>query len=147
MTGPARKIPFAAAVLIVWAIGGVPAPAAQTQGAAPQAKPGSGALIIAPPDSEIIKFDKPIRLGSDPIDGHSIKELIHGHPLYPPIEGLDRSIWDKSCDNCHQWTKERLCAQAKTYEGAGNKMMTRLKHPLGIPFKYILMRWATTGCQ
>ena len=64
----------------------------------------------------------------------------------PPIEGLDRSIWDKkNCGTCHQWTKERLCTQAKTYIGA-EKMVARIEHPYGIAFKQTLERWAEGGC-
>jgi hypothetical protein len=119
------------------------------QAQTPKADAGAGGKLIITPseDQGMIKFDQPIHLGNDPIDGHSIKELITGKPLYPPIEGLDKSIWEKTCDNCHQWNKDRLCVQAKTYMGQGNALLTRLQHPLGIPFKYVLMRWATGGCQ
>lgn len=122
-----------------------------------------GKLIIIDPDAPaapaeaptatdengdpVIRFDQPITVGAVPILGHSIAELIAGQPLYPPIEGLDPKFWkDKHCSDCHQWTKDRICEQAKTYVGTGENMIFRLSHPYGAPFKVALERWAKAGC-
>jgi hypothetical protein len=100
----------------------------------------------SPPAGAPISFDKPLDLDDPALHGRSIEELIVGSPLFPPIEGLDRSIWEKkNCGTCHQWTRERLCTQAKTYVGA-EKMVRRIEHPYGIAFKQALERWAEGGC-
>ena len=93
-----------------------------------------------------IAFDTPIVFGEPALDGKSISQLITGKPLYAPIEGLDQSLWDHQCTNCHEWTKERLCDQAKTYDKIDVSIM-RLEHPLGTRFKVALARWAHDGCQ
>ena len=112
----------------------------------------SGQLQIEPADppdigSDPITFDKPLDVDFPPLKGKSIEELIVGSPVFPPIDGLDESIWkNKNCGTCHQWTKERLCTQAKTYIGAEH-MVARLEHPYGLAFKLVLERWAEGGCQ
>ena len=112
-----------------------------------EAAPGvNGNLLIEPGEEGPIKFDVKLDLPDTPMDGRSIEELIVGTPLFPPIEGLDKSIWEKKpCGTCHQWTKERLCVQAKTYIGAEH-MVGRLEHPYGLPFKQALERWGEAGC-
>jgi hypothetical protein len=114
---------------------------------APAEEPGE-----PPADEEldpVIYFDKTMTTGAVPINGNSIAKLIEGQPMFPPIEGLDERYWkQKHCPDCHQWNKERLCEQARTYvgEGLGQKMIFRLQHPYGAPFKVALMRWANGGC-
>jgi hypothetical protein len=96
---------------------------------------------------EPIHYDTKLSEPGTPLDGKSIEELIVGKPVFPPIEGLDPSIWqNKNCGTCHQWTRERLCTQAKTYIGHEN-MVERLKHPYGLIFKQVLERWGQEGCQ
>jgi len=95
---------------------------------------------------EPIHYDTKLSEPGTPLDGKSIEELIVGKPVFPPIEGLDPSIWqNKNCGTCHQWTRERLCTQAKTYIGHEN-MVERLKHPYGLIFKQVLERWGEEGC-
>ena len=93
-----------------------------------------------------ITFEMPIIFGDPAIDGKSIAQLIEGKPLYAPIEGLDKAIWDNHCSNCHQWTKERLCEQAKNYVTTDVSIM-RIEHPLGTHFKVALANWASNGCK
>jgi hypothetical protein len=124
---------------------------AQAEAPAP---PVSGQLQIEPADEDPppadavpIKFYDKLDVDDAALKGKSIEELIVGTPLFPPIEGLDPSIWQKkNCGTCHQWTKERLCVQAKTYVGAEH-MVARLEHPYGLAFKQALERWAEGGCQ
>ena len=113
-----------------------------------QTDPGvPGNLLIEPGEEGPVKFDEKLALPGTPMDGKSLEELIVGSPVFPPIEGLEDSIWKgKNCGTCHQWTKERLCVQAKTYIGA-EQMVGRLEHPYGLPFKQLLERWAEGGCQ
>jgi len=113
----------------------------------------AGQLQISPADEpppptagEPVIFNKPLDIADPALEGKSLEELIVGSPIFPPIEGLDPGIWQKkNCGTCHQWTKERLCTQAKTYVGA-EKMVRRLEHPYGLPFKQTLERWAEGGC-
>jgi len=93
-----------------------------------------------------ISFDKPFDFGEPELDGKSIAALIQGKPRFPPVEGLDKSIWDTQCTSCHSWTQATLCEQAKTYDKLDVSVM-RLEHPLGTRFKVALGRWAHDGCK
>ena len=96
---------------------------------------------------EPILFDHPIKFGDPAIDGKSIAQLIKGKPLFSPVEGLDKSVWqDKHCDGCHEWNEARLCEQAKNF-AANDVSVLRLQHPLGTRFKVALARWAQGGCK
>ncbi len=92
-----------------------------------------------------ISFEMPIVFGDPALDNKSLAELIAGKPMFAPIEGLDKEIWDNQCSNCHQWNKERLCEQAKSYDKIDISIM-RLEHPYGSRFKVALARWAHGGC-
>ena len=130
---------------------GATAPAADPPAAAAPAKDDAAlaALRARIPDlasDRPIFFDIPIQFGDPAIDGKSIATLVQGKPLFSPVEGLDRKVWDNHCSACHQWTKERLCEQAKTYVTVDTSVL-RLEHPLGTRFKVALSRWAKNDCQ
>ncbi|TPK63789.1 peptidase c14 caspase catalytic subunit p20 [Mesorhizobium sp. B2-4-19] len=94
-----------------------------------------------------ILFDRPVKFGDPAIDGKSIAQLIKSEPLFSPVEGLDKSVWQgKHCNNCHEWNEVRLCEQAKNF-AANDVSVLRLQHPLGTRFKVALARWAQGGCQ
>jgi len=93
-----------------------------------------------------ILFDKPFDFGDPELDGKSIAQLITGKPLFAPIEGLEKQIWDTQCTSCHAWTQATLCEQAKTYDKIDVSVM-RLPHPLGHRFKVALGKWAHDGCK
>jgi hypothetical protein len=95
---------------------------------------------------DIIRFDVPLTTSPAPINGHSLAELIHGTPLFPPIEGLEESMWQKQCTSCHKWTQKTLCDQA-TYYVKNPKAALRKSHPYGGPEKVAMIQWAKTGCQ
>jgi hypothetical protein len=82
------------------------------------------------------------------IVGRSIAEIVQGSPVFPPVEGLPESYWkDKTCANCHAWTKQALCDQGTFYVGdAGSRSLTK-EHPLGPTFKQALRAWAAGGCR
>lgn len=93
-----------------------------------------------------ISFDMPVVFGDAALDGKSIAQLIQGKPLFAPIEGLEKAIWDHQCVSCHEWTKELLCEQSKTYDKIDVSIM-RLPHPYGSRFKVALANWAKNGCR
>jgi uncharacterized caspase-like protein len=93
-----------------------------------------------------ISFDMPIVFGDAALDGKSLSQLIQGKPLFSPIEGLDKAVWDNQCTSCHHWTKALLCEQSKNYDKIDVSIM-RLQHPYGSRFKVALANWAKNGCQ
>ncbi|MES0100464.1 caspase domain-containing protein [Mesorhizobium sp. M0019] len=96
---------------------------------------------------EPIFFDQPVDFGDPAIDGKSIAELITGKPLFTPVEGLDKAVWEgKHCNGCHEWSEDRLCEQAKNF-AANDVSVLRLQHPLGTRFKVALAKWAQGGCK
>lgn len=138
------------------AAGGQQQPAGGQQAAVAPAAPAGGkdqaaiealrAQIPKLATDDPIFFDIPVQFGDPAIDGKSISMLIQGKPLFSPVEGLEHKVWDNHCSACHQWTKERLCEQAKVY-AATDVAVLRLQHPLGTRFKVALGRWAKNDCQ
>jgi len=135
-------------------VGTAPDPAARPQVVEP-AVPDAGdqvaitqlrALIPKLGSDAPVTFDGPIDFGEPQLDGKSIAQLITGKPLFAPVEGLDKSIWDTQCSSCHAWTQATLCEQAKTYQ-ANDVSIMRLPHPLGPRFKVALQKWAGEGCK
>jgi hypothetical protein len=122
-----------------------PAQAAPPVQAAPPAQAAPAAPVAAP-TSEVVRFSVPIQFGPAPVNGHSLEQLIAGIPTFPPIEGLDPPVWQKTCNNCHKWTQETLCNQASAYV-KNPKSALRVPHPYGGPEKIAMMKWAETGCQ
>lgn len=98
-----------------------------------------------PSDASIV-FNQGFEFGEPELDGKSIAELIKGKPRFPPIEGLDKQVWDTQCTSCHAWTQTTLCEQAKNYD-INDVSVMRLPHPLGVRFKVALARWAHDGCK
>jgi hypothetical protein len=66
--------------------------------------------------------------------------------MFPPIEGLPEAVWKKTCNNCHQWDRDTLCAQANVYV-KDPKAALRIPHPFGGPEKVAMMKWAQGGCK
>jgi hypothetical protein len=113
--------------------------------AAPPAPPPAPAAA-APASEEVVRFDEPLKTGPPPVNGRSLEQLVQGVPLFPPIEGLDESVWKKNCNACHKWDRRTLCEQGATYL-KDPKMALRGSHPYGGPEKVAIMQWAKTGCQ
>jgi hypothetical protein len=116
-------------------------PAAPPPAAAPPPPPAA-----APDSEEVVRFDEPLKTGPYPVNGRSLEQLVQGVPLFPPIEGLDESLWKKNCNACHKWDRRTLCEQGATYV-KNPKMALRGSHPYGGPEKIAIMQWAKTGCQ
>jgi hypothetical protein len=94
-----------------------------------------------------IFFDQPIQAKIPEIANRSIADLIKGSPLHPPIKDLPDVYWKgKTCSNCHQWQKDNLCDQAKTYL-ADRADAVYKPHPYGGAFKAALRIWARDGCR
>jgi hypothetical protein len=125
----------------------VPMPGAvPPAGVAPPAASPQGEGSNAAPAQEVVTFSEPIRSGGFPVQGHSLEQLVHGVPTFPPIEGLPDSVWQKPCDTCHNWNKQTLCQQAMIY-AQDIKMTMRKQHPYGGPEKLAMRNWAQHGCQ
>jgi hypothetical protein len=127
-----------------------PLPAAEvaTRGLTASPHASAPAPAAAPPDSaeDVVRFDQPLKTGPPPVNGRSLEQLVQGVPLFPPIEGLDESVWKKNCSACHKWDRRTLCEQGATYL-KDPKMALRGSHPYGGPEKVAIMQWAKTGCQ
>ena len=95
---------------------------------------------------EIVRWSEPIKSGGFPVQGHTLDQLVHGVPTFPPIEGLPDEVWKKPCSNCHQWNCQTLCQQAMIY-AQDIKMTMRKQHPYGGPEKLAMRNWAQHGCQ
>ncbi len=68
--------------------------------------------------------------------------------MFAPIEGIPEELWkDQTCSNCHEWTKEALCAQGTTYTQNNNVRALSKQHPFGGVFKQGLRDWATGKCK
>ena len=103
------------------------------------------AALIAGQD---IRFAKPLTVGSPNIVGLSIEQLIQGSPMYSPIDGLPKELWQgKTCSTCHKWTQAALCDQGKFYAKEVDQVALLPQHPKGGAFKLVLKAWATQGCK
>ncbi len=120
-----------------------PAPVATAPSAAPDPAPAS----VAAADFEGLTFTTPFRVGGPPIEGFSIAQIVELTPRFPPIEGLPENVWkDKTCSNCHAWTKDALCTQGQTYVTADSTRAVSKSHPFGGMFKQGLKSWAAADC-
>jgi hypothetical protein len=131
----------------------VPSPPQAPASANPSASGSNvAALRSAPASPSVPTNDVPVRFkevltsGPMPVNGHSLEQLIAGIPIFPPIDGLEESVWKKQCNSCHNWNQKTLCEQAMTYV-KNPKSALRVSHPYGGPEKVAMMQWAKTGCQ
>ena len=122
-----------------------PQPVAPTQTFTPT-QPTPPAQAAMPSQQDVVRFSEPLMSGPFPVNGHSLEELTRGGPEFPPIEGLEESIWKKTCNNCHEWNRQSLCVQANIY-AKDPKMAFRKQHPYGGAEKMAMMKWAEGGCQ
>lgn len=134
----------------VAAFRGAPAPAPHPAPAPPPTPapaPAPPPTAEAPaPSADTVEFSKPILFGPPPVYGQSLEQLIHGVPMFPPIEGLDENVWKKPCNACHQWDRKSLCAQGAVY-AKDPKAELRIPHPYGGPEKIAITKWFKGGCQ
>ncbi|MBO0905462.1 hypothetical protein [Jiella sonneratiae] len=128
---------------------GSPTPVAGDDQAGAVPDPGSGQTVAPPPDTEqpvTLSFSEPVPFGPFPVRGRTLEQLSNSLPLFSPIEGLPEAKWKRQCTTCHQWNKDRLCDQGKSY-AANPGSIIRIQHPYGGPFKKALSTWAASGCQ
>jgi len=130
--------------------------AALQQGAAtdpegsPAVVPETPDAAPSPPGAEAgpVTFASPLVSDDPAVSGKTMAELIGASPLFPPVEGLPDSYWkDKTCASCHQWSKERLCDQGRTYLEASKTRSLHKQHPFGGALKRTMKSWAAGGCQ
>ncbi len=93
-----------------------------------------------------LNFTDPVPFGPFPVRGRSLEQLANSLPLFAPIDGLPEERWKRQCTTCHQWNKDRLCDQGKSY-AANPASIIRIQHPYGGPYKKALATWAGSGCQ
>ncbi|WP_424933706.1 caspase family protein [Amaricoccus macauensis] len=119
-------------------------PEAEVAAATPQ--PATPAPVQGGQGGKVL-FDQPLSRGEPQVDGRSIAQIIEGSPQYPPIEGLPEVVWkEKTCSDCHQWNRERLCEQANTYLTDIGRFALDKQHPMD-GFKQVLADWADGGCE
>lgn len=119
--------------------GGAPVPAATIPDPGPAPKAA---------DAGPVTFASPLVSDLPEVTGRTIAELILGLPLFPPVEGLPEAYWkSQTCAGCHQWTRDLLCEQAKSYLSLNMQRSLDKQHPLGGDFKRSLKSWAAGGCQ
>lgn len=124
----------------------------QTVATAPPPATAAAPIQDAAPSQEDEAPPEPVTFTSafpsgEGISGKSIEDIIAGSPLYPPIEGLPDEVWKgKHCTDCHTWTREALCTQAKTYAAESVGRALQKVHPMGTDFKRGLRDWARSGC-
>jgi uncharacterized caspase-like protein len=113
--------------------------------AAPEPAPARAA---PPPISTDLTYLTPLTSSVDVLMGKSIEQIVNLSPLFAPIEGIPEELWkDQTCSNCHQWTKEAICAQGTTYISATEEKVMSKQHPFGGEFKLNLRAWADGGCK
>ncbi|MEM9198194.1 MAG: caspase family protein [Pseudomonadota bacterium] len=129
-----------------------PAQAAVTAPAPPAERPSDSAPAdpVEPVDIAqlTVTFETPLPLATRALRGRSLREIVSSSPDYPPIEGLNPSLWQgQPCSACHQWTADALCTQGQFYLAAPEARIVGKKHPFGEEFLSTLARWAETGCN
>jgi hypothetical protein len=100
----------------------------------------------APTADQMVRFKEPLASLPFPMNGQSLEQLVESVPLFPPIEGLEESVWKKHCNSCHSWNQKTLCEQGNTYL-RNPKAALRVSHPFGGPEKVAMMQWVKAGCQ
>jgi len=97
---------------------------------------------------ETILFNTPLMGDTESLSPRSISELINAEPTYAHIEGLASNVWaGKNCSDCHNWTRENLCAQGQLYISNKDLRIDEIRHPYGGFFKQALKQWAAGQCQ
>ena len=116
----------------------------------PEAKPAAAPQTTEEDVTEdfVVFFDQPLQHGVPEIVGRTIMQVTEQSPLFPPIEGLPEAMWkSQTCSNCHQWTRDALCAQGSTYLKESGTRALKKEHPFGGSFKRNLRSWARADCQ
>ncbi len=95
-----------------------------------------------------VTFEAELTTGGEGVLGSTIAQLILGTPMFTPIEGIPDELWkDQNCSNCHEWNREALCTQGKTYLNASAERALGTQHPYGGGFKQNVRAWAANDCK
>ncbi|NDW06969.1 hypothetical protein [Jiella pacifica] len=126
--------------------GTAPTAAVEDQASQPSPADEAPAAAVASDQQVTLNFIDPVPFGPFPVRGRSLEQLANSLPLFAPIDGLPEERWKRQCTSCHQWNKDRLCDQGKSYM-ADPASIIRIQHPYGGPYKKALATWAGSGCQ
>ena len=97
---------------------------------------------------EVILLDQPIPSGYGSIQQKTIAELARGIASFPPGQLTGEEDWqNQSCNSCHLWTRDALCAQAKIYANTTLTNQSEGSHPYGGDFRKVLRDWGSGGCR
>jgi uncharacterized caspase-like protein len=103
------------------------------------------------PEPEVpvdVTFEGALVTGGDGVMGSTIAQLVLGSPMFAPFEGLPDELWkDQNCSNCHEWNRDALCTQGKTYLKASAERALSKSHPYGGGFKQNVRAWAANDCK
>ena len=95
-----------------------------------------------------ISFTSALKSDLEQVNGLTLEHLVQQSPLFPPVAGLPEEYWkEQSCSNCHNWTRDALCTQARTYLTADLQRSLSKQHPFGGVMKRALRSWATGDCD
>ena len=122
------------------------APAPAPTAPVPTAPVPTAPAAPTPVAGDGLTFTDPVPYGAFPVRGRSLQQLAGSIPLFAPFEGLPEDQWKKQCTGCHQWNRDRLCEQAKSYADNPAAIL-RISHPYGGPYKKALSDWHEGGCQ
>lgn len=92
-------------------------------------------------------FDKPVPNDTQSDNPRTLSELLESASPFAPMDGMDEAHWkDKTCSDCHAWTRDNLCAQGKFYASGDDTSINRIQHPFDGSLKTALKNWADDDC-
>jgi len=92
-------------------------------------------------------FDRPLPNDAQSDSPRTLSELLESASPFSPMDGIDDSLWkDKTCSECHAWTRSNLCALGQFYSNGDDSSLTRIQHPFDGNFKTALKNWANDDC-
>lgn len=95
-----------------------------------------------------IYFDKPLPNDPQSDNPRTFSQIVKAASPFSPIDGMDDKLWkDKDCSECHNWTRNSLCAQGQFYNSSDESNLTRIQHPFDGYLKLALKNWADNDCS
>ena len=95
-----------------------------------------------------VYFDKPLPNDPQSDNPRTFSQIVKAASPFSPIDGMDDKLWkDKDCSECHNWTRNSLCAQGEFYNSSDESNLTRIQHPFDGYLKLALKKWAENDCS